>query len=83
MEEVSNDILNNEKKFKDTHCNCTKKKKIKSINIKTRKKETALEKESSENIFPEVIRCRGCMRTHFPSKKLCKLSELKKTSKRN
>ena len=76
MEEESNDTNNF---AKETHCNYNEKKKIKTIKIKRKNKEKVnmLEKESSEDIYPEVIRCRGCMKTHFPSKKLCKFSIFK------
>ena len=32
------------------------------------------ETESSEGIYPEIMRCKNCMKSHFPNKRFCKWS---------
>ena len=49
--------------------------KLKVVKIKTSKQET------SEGKFPEVIRCNKCFRSHYPFRKYCRQSILKRETK--
>ena len=53
-----------------SHKVCDKKRKKSKGNKSWKEKNEGLEKkESSEGIFPEILRCKNCFKCHFPSKK--------------
>jgi hypothetical protein len=58
-----------------------KKQNKKRENIQNEK--VTLKLESSENKYPEVLRCKSCMKSHTPFRKFCKWSMLKKAMKIN
>ena len=51
-----------------------KNKKYSKGNRKLEKTVESADSNSSEGIYAEVLRCRKCFQTHFPSRKICKLN---------
>jgi hypothetical protein len=63
------------KKKKRKHRRTNKKRRI------SEKRKDTERSESSESIFPQVLRCNSCMKTHFPVIRFCKWSLSKSEAK--
>ena len=59
-----------------------RKKKKSNINKKLKRNVGSVNINSSEGIYPEIIRCNKCFKSHFPSRKICKLN-MPKVGKEN
>ena len=70
------DINSEPNQNKNKRDNIRKRKKSKKLkNLKRKKARQILSTkhfETSEGIYPEVIRCRGCLKWHTPSRKFCR-----------
>ena len=68
--------------IKVTEKSVDKKRKARKNKNKVEIKIGSVDKVSSEGIYPEVVRCKHCFRSHFPSRKACKFN-LNKEGKEN
>ena len=80
VDETDNEENDEEMEYIKT--NKPKSKTKKKRNVKTNSRKQAFEKinlesESSEEIDPEIIKCKSCQKSHFPSKKFCRWSILR------